>query len=266
MSENPPLPKRQARIGRSPANRSLERGIDVLRAFRPGSEVLGNGELAERTGLSRATVSRLTQTLVKTGFLQHEPALRAYRLGVPVLSLAHAMRAGSAVLRIAGPWMQALAQSRRINVGIALPDGDEMVYLESVRYARKVSLRTVVAGQRVPMELTSLGRAYLSTLPPPERERLLAPILARRQQGAKALAREIAAAIEQVARHGYCVASWQPEVVALSTPIVLENGTVYALNVSLSSGETMENVAQSLAGDLLALARRIEAALQPGLA
>jgi DNA-binding IclR family transcriptional regulator len=47
---------------------------------------------------------------------------------------------------------------------------------------------------------------------------------------------------------------------------MLENGTVYALNVSLSSGETMENVAQSLAGDLLALARRIEAALQPALA
>jgi DNA-binding IclR family transcriptional regulator len=265
MPQNPPPPKPQARIGRSPPTRSLERGIDVLRAFRPGSEVLGNGELAERTGLSRATVSRLTQTLVRTGFLQHEPALRAYRLGVPVLSLAHAMRAGSPVLRVAGPWMHALAQSRRINVGIALPDGDEMVYLESVRYARKVSLRTVVAGQRVPMELTSLGRAYLSTLAPAARARLLAPILARRTHGAKALASDIEAAIEQIRRQGYCVASWQPEVVALSTPIVLENGTVYALNVSLSTGQGMQEVAQSMADDLLALARRIEAALQARL-
>ena len=50
--------------GRSPANRSLERGIEILRAFRPGSELLANGDLAERTGLSRSTVSRLTQTLV----------------------------------------------------------------------------------------------------------------------------------------------------------------------------------------------------------
>ena len=56
--------------GSSPANRSLERGVEILRAFRPGSALLGNGDLAERTGLSRATVSRLTQTLVGVGMLQ----------------------------------------------------------------------------------------------------------------------------------------------------------------------------------------------------
>ena len=48
-------------------NRSLERGVEILRAFRPGSTLLGNGELAERTQLSPATVSRLTQTLVGAG-------------------------------------------------------------------------------------------------------------------------------------------------------------------------------------------------------
>lgn len=46
---------------RGDRNRSLERGIELLRAFRPGADLLGNGELAERTGLSRATVSRLAQ-------------------------------------------------------------------------------------------------------------------------------------------------------------------------------------------------------------
>ncbi|HWT21187.1 MAG TPA: helix-turn-helix domain-containing protein, partial [Variovorax sp.] len=48
-------------------NRSLVRGIEILRAFRPGADLLGNGEIAERTSLSRATVSRLAQTLVETG-------------------------------------------------------------------------------------------------------------------------------------------------------------------------------------------------------
>ena len=56
----------------------------MLRAFRPGSEALGNGDLAERTGLSRATVSRLTQTLVDAGWLQHDAARRAYRPAAPV--------------------------------------------------------------------------------------------------------------------------------------------------------------------------------------
>lgn len=245
----------------APANRSLERGIALLRAFRPGLEVLGNGELAERTGLSPSTVSRLTQTLVKTGFLQYEPARRAYRLGVPVLSLAHAMRTGSAVLKVAAPWMRELAQARRINVGIAVPDGDDMVYLESVRYGRKVSLRNVVAGQRVPIELTSLGRAYLAAAPKEHRAEWLAAMKKRRAGHWHELAAEIADAMDSVARRGYCVASWQPGVVALSTPLVLDNGATYVLNASLTTLESPQVIARSLADDLLGLARRIKTAL-----
>ena len=89
-----------------PLNRSLERGVEILRAFRPGADLLGNGELAERTHLSRATVSRLTQTLVATGLLEHDRKARAYRLAAPVLSLAHAMRSGSPVLQVAAPMMR----------------------------------------------------------------------------------------------------------------------------------------------------------------
>ncbi|WP_373696589.1 hypothetical protein [Variovorax sp. EBFNA2] len=63
--------------------------------------------------------------------------------------------------------MRALAEKRRVNVGLATPDRDEMVYLESIRYARRVALRHVISGQRVPMELTSLGRAYLPWRPSP---------------------------------------------------------------------------------------------------
>ena len=42
---------------------ALARGLELLRAFRREGEALGNGELAERTGLSRSTVSRLAYTL-----------------------------------------------------------------------------------------------------------------------------------------------------------------------------------------------------------
>ena len=50
--------------GGANGNRSLERGIEILRAFRPGVDTLENGEISERTGLARSTVSRLTRTLV----------------------------------------------------------------------------------------------------------------------------------------------------------------------------------------------------------
>lgn len=245
------------RLGSSPSNRSLERGTEILRAFRPGSELLGNGELAERTGLSAATVSRLTQTLVRCGFLEHDPHARAYRLAAPVLSLAHAMLSGSSVLQVAAPLMRAVAEKRRINVGLAAPDRDEMVYLESVRYNRKVSLRNIVAGQRIPMELTSLGRAYLAVAPNARKEELFRIFRARRPGDWKVVERQILDASESVRSVGYCAASWQPEVVALATPIQIPARPVLVLNFSLATQAPVSEVAEQLGSPLIELAQSI---------
>ncbi|WP_341249387.1 IclR family transcriptional regulator [Cupriavidus pauculus] len=251
----------RGRPANAQANRSLERGLEILRAFRPGSEVLGNGELAERTGLARSTVSRLTQSLVDMGFLQYDAALRAYRLGVPVLSLAHAMRSGSTVLQQSAPLMRELAQREYLNVGLAMADRDEMVYLESIRYGRKVSLRSVVAGQRVPMALTSLGRAWLAVAPEVEYAARMADFAARAAHW-PALRREIESAVAHVRRHGWCAASWQPEVVAISTPLALDHYPVHVLNVSLSTRAAAGDVARELAPRLMRLASDIRDGVQ----
>jgi DNA-binding IclR family transcriptional regulator len=242
-------------------NRSLERGVDILRAFRPGSTLLGNGEIAERTGLSPATVSRLTQTLVGAGILDHDRAARAYRLAAPVLGIAHAMRAGSDVLQVAAPLMRVVAEKMHINVGLAVPDRSEMLYLESIRYNRRPSLRTVVSGQRVPIELTSLGRAWLADAPEHERARLFKEFAKRRKDWPQ-LRKEIDEAIDSVHRQGWCVASWQPEVVAVSTPLMHENGRSYVLNASVSSSASPSDVAAELSRPLIALARQIAKAFE----
>ena len=247
--------------GISPANRSLERGVEILRAFRPGSNFLGNGEIAERTGLSKSTVSRLTQTLVGAGMLQLDARQRAYCLAPAVLSLAHAMRSGSGVLAIAAPKMRALAEKYGINVGLAAPDTGEMVYLESIRYKRRIAFRNVVSGQRIPMELTSLGRAYLATLSPDRRKLLFALFRQRRQRQWSTLEQEIERAIEDVECLGYCAASWQPSVVAVSTPLQVDQGT-YALNVSLSTDQNVDEVVRRLAQPLLQLRNEIVAEIE----
>ncbi|MGF6781884.1 IclR family transcriptional regulator [Paraburkholderia sp. GAS334] len=235
------------------SNRSLERGLELLHAFGPGATLLGNGDLAERTGLPKATVSRLTRTLVAAGYLEHDSARRAYRLGLPVLSLAQALRSGSTVLKAAGPLIRDTAQKMHINVGIAGADREEMVYLESIRYNQRASLRTVVSGQRVPMELTSLGRAYLAMQPKAEFAVLMDAFERRGRSGWAGLAREIAQAVAAVHRNGFCVASWQPEVVALATPLVIPGHRLLVLNFSVRTAESQDSVVRELAAPLLRL-------------
>jgi DNA-binding IclR family transcriptional regulator len=246
------LPKALKPARGSPSNRSLERGIEILRAFRPGSELLGNGELAERSGLPKSTVSRLTQTLVGMGMLQTDAAQRAYRLAPAVLSLAHAMRSGSHILSVAAPLMRSLAERDRLNVGLAAPDRDEMVYLESIRYSRRAAFRNVVSGQRVPIELTSLGRAYLAVAPEAVRDELMRRFRQRRAGHWPSLKADIERSMRRVHDEGFCAAAWQPEVVAVAAPLVTPDA-VFVLNVSLSTNEGLEVIASRLAPKLLAL-------------
>ena len=249
------------KLGRAPLNRSLKRGITILRAFRPGTVLLGNGEIAERTGLPRASISRLTQTLTEVGYLEYSAPQRAYRLGAPVLTLGHAMRSGSSVLRLATPLMTALARRLRINVGLAVRDGDEMVYLELVRFNTKGSQRSVVSGQRVPIELTALGRAWLAVAPAAERKALIARSKLRRRKRWRKLEKEIAEAAAWVKQYGYCVASWQPQVIALATPLKSAQHPIHVLNVSVTTEEPVASVIRALEQPLLALATHFRQAI-----
>jgi DNA-binding IclR family transcriptional regulator len=249
--------------GKSKANRSLERGVEVIRAFRPGASVLGNGEIAERTGLSRSTVTRLTQTLVGCGLLQPEPGTRAYRLAPALLSFAHAMRSGSQILALVAPLMREVSEKHKVNVGLATSDGDEMLYLESIRYNRRPSHRTVVSGQRVPMALTSLGRAYLAVAPEAHRKQLLTHFKALRKGPWETLAREIDQARDAVMTQGYCHASWQPEVLALACPLVYGE-SIYVINVSVSSSAPLDTLIDELAPVLTSLKRQVMSVLQTG--
>ena len=157
--------------------------------------------------------------------------------------------------------MREVAEGNRINVGLAAPDRDEMVYLESIRYAHRVALRKVVSGQRVPMELTSLGRAYLAVAPAARRRILLSHFQSRRGAQWPALAREIERAIAQVAANGYCGESWQPEVVAFATPLQFSTMPL-VLNVSTSTSESLQSMERELAPILLQTVARIDAELR----
>src|SRR6185312_5149337 len=107
-----------------------------------------------------------------------------------------------------------------VNVGLAMRDGDDMIYLESVRFNAKGAQRSVVSGQRVPIELTALGRAWLAVAPEVERRALLAQLKTRRRTRWRRLEKEIAEAGVSIVQRGYCVASWQPQVVAVAAPLV----------------------------------------------
>jgi DNA-binding IclR family transcriptional regulator len=240
-------------------NRSLERGISILRTFRPGVDLLRHSDIAERTGLAPATVSRLTQTLIQTGMLQYDQQHHAYRLAVSFLSFSHAVRSNSQVLQVAAPMMREYAERLKVNVGLAVADGDDMVYLEAIRYARRVSFRNVVAGLRIPIVRTSLGRALLAASSEADRQQIYAHGQLKTPDEWPEIEQEIQIAINQVQTEGYCSASWHSEVIAVATPLKLNNQPIHVLNLSTvyTSEEQKKEIVLDMKVHLLRLVDQI---------
>jgi len=246
----------------TPGSRSLERGLSLLRAFRPGLAALSNAELAQRTGLPRPTVSRLTRTLVDAGFLDFDHALSAYRLGVPFLSFGQTVKQGSVVLETALPFMREVADGLRINVGLAVADGDDMIYLESVRKSRLGLFRHVVSGSRLPIAETALGRAWLAGVGADTRQAALRGLAPRYGSRWAGLARDVSASLRQIERVGYCGVAWQVGMVSIATPLASPGFSVHGFNISFPvTGDDAGTLEARYAPLLLRTADSVRAAL-----
>lgn len=182
---------------------TVERGLDVLRAFRSDRAPLGNAELVRRTGLPKATVSRLTSTLLQTGFLRLVPGTREFELSTGALGIGHAYLAGSEWLQAAQPMMQDLADRLDVSVALGIQDGIDMLYV-GYSVSRKVATLRLGVGSVLPMGTTSIGRAYLWGLPAKQQAHLIAEH--RRRAGAQGaqLEQGIRAAFAELERTGTC--------------------------------------------------------------
>ncbi len=216
-------------------SQSLERGLALLRAFRVGSSSLTNADLAARTGLPRPTVSRLTRSLVDSGFLRYDTSERAYRLAAVVVSLADAFHHATVVPDIALPLMRKIAEMENVNVGLAVPDQTAMVYLAAVRHSRdSVSLtRRVAPGTRVPMEQTSIGMAWLAAVPAAVRDAFMARFEEKSGAQWPALHRKLSRGMAQALANGYCTANYQPgHLTAVGAAFCGPDHQWYGLNIS----------------------------------
>ncbi|MBP6902729.1 MAG: IclR family transcriptional regulator [Burkholderiaceae bacterium] len=160
---------------------ALARGLELLRCFKPTDRWLPHQELARRTGLPQATVSRLSFTLTALGYLRHRGPRGEYALAPGVLALGFSMLGNFDVARIARPHMQALADLAQAAVSLGVRRELGMVYVAHCRSSAPLTLGLDV-GTQLPLATTAMGRALYVALQPDEQARLDARLQAQAQQ------------------------------------------------------------------------------------
>jgi DNA-binding IclR family transcriptional regulator len=242
---------------------TLARGLEVLRCFTPLEPLLGNKEISVRTGLPKPTVSRLTYTLTKLGYLRHNMRLGKYQLGSAVLSIGYPLLASMSIRQIARPFMKELADYANGSVNMAIRDRLNMVYVESCRSGSVTTLPDI--GTAVPIAQASIGRAFLAACAPPEREAILNQMKVKEPELLRRYRAQIERGIEDVRTRGYCVSHGElrREVHAVGAPMRRSvDGEVIAFNCGvpaflLKKGQLEEDVGPRL----VAMVRNIEAAV-----
>lgn len=244
---------------------TLARGLTVLGAFRPGDAGVGNAELAQRTGLTRPTVSRLSNTLLQLGYLQRGRDGR-YRLSAHVLRLAYPVLAQLRIRQLAHPLMREFAEQVRGTVSIGTLDGVELIYIETVRTTDAADFIPDI-GLNLSLVQSAMGRALVSMLPDTEAKELLervrvaSPALWDRYQDVAVRS------IEQCRKLGFSASTngLREEVHAVGAPILTTpEGELLAINCGipvyrLRPGELEQDIGPrlaALAASIRALARR----------
>jgi IclR family pca regulon transcriptional regulator len=140
---------------------SVERAFSILETFDEQHPTRTAADIAASAGLARPTTYRMLQTLRRLGYVrnvngQFEVTPRVLRLGAGYLGRA-------SLAARAQPTLDTVSEELGEHIAIGVLDGDEVITLAAANSPQSRYLAVAVrVGQRLPAELTSLGRVLLA--------------------------------------------------------------------------------------------------------
>ena len=241
---------------------SLERGLSVIRSFDAENARLTLAEVAQRTGLTRATARRLLLTLEDLGYVSSNG--RHFSLTPRVLDIGYAYLSSLNIQQIAQPFLEALSERVNESVSVTVLDGADIIYVARVPTKRIMTI-SLGLGSRLPAYCTSMGRVLLAELTPAELAAIVPERLEPRTAHTIASRAELEDVLADIRRQGWALVDEELEVGlrSLAAPLRDASGrAVAAMNVSTNAGRTTtDEIHEHVLPAVLAAARDIGDAL-----
>lgn len=210
----------------------LVKGLSVIECFDDQHVRMSITDVANRTGLERATARRCLLTLAHLGYASYDG--KFFELTPRVLNLGHSYLAGTPLPRLIQPFLEELSAATSESTSAAVLDGTEILYVARASTRRVMSIN-LAPGARLPAYCTSMGRTLLAALPADE----AAAILERSQlvaytERTKADMASITTELAVIAAQGFAVIDQELELGLCSIAVPLTNSSgqvVAAINI-----------------------------------
>lgn len=211
---------------------ALARGLALLRVVGDAATPLSNRELADATGIPKATVSRLTSTLVGAGYLRQALDSERFSLGPALLDLSNRYLRHFDLRAAVRPHLIALSEFAGASVHMGVRDDLDILVIDSLRSRSALITSRIEIGSRMTIATSAAGRAYLASLPVDEQAQMLERIRVASGESWVTLEPRLLAGIEEHARLGYCTSfgEWHPHIHALGFSVCGPHGERYAFS------------------------------------
>lgn len=152
-------------------NGSIAKAIQLLNSFSAEKPRLRLREISELTGISQPTAYRMLNTLKQFNLVTQEATV--YSLGVGFLKYESLVLNSMPLRRLCMPHIEELAVKERVNVNLAILEGDEVLYIARAEtpYCQYGYFHV---GMRRPLYCTGLGKVLVCQHP-----ELIRPIFAK---------------------------------------------------------------------------------------
>ncbi|WP_138472217.1 IclR family transcriptional regulator [Poseidonocella sp. HB161398] len=210
-------------------SQTLVRGLDVIDAVAQGATSLA--DIARATGMTYSTTHRFAAVLAERGYLR-APRGREYELGPKLIELGFQAYGEMDIVRIAHPYLTALAEEGGATVHLGMRSGAEVVYLDKIQGNRPVEINSRIGGRR-PLTRTGIGMALLLDSEAGELDEVIAG------NGGMAAPAAFRARMEEYREGGYALdlGDDSPAIRCVAAPVRDPLGRIAAA-ISLSSALT----------------------------
>lgn len=148
---------------------TVSRTLHLLRHFAANPrQRFSLADLATSTGINKATLLRMLETLVSHDFLVRDPETKRYRLGLAALELGNAAAAGLEVRRVAYSYMRTLTQATGETTLLHMVTLPDVICIEKVESPNPVRVAYDI-NRRGPLYAGSSGKVLLAFMDEAER-------------------------------------------------------------------------------------------------
>lgn len=199
-----------AGAGRSAATQQMtaaQRVLAILETFDEDHLVLSLSEISRRAGLTLSTTHRLVGELRDWGALERSAEGR-YAIGMRILELGSLEPQGLHLREVALPYLGDLQSAMNANVHLAVRDGYDTVYVESLRARNGANVLSRLGG-RWPLHATGTGQVLLANAPHQFQDEVLASPLRKYTRKTITDPAELRRVLADVRRTGVAVADEQ---------------------------------------------------------